>query len=94
VNGVTGPLRRCLGCDAVEPIGAHEPIWPRPLGWRCVSCGRVVGQSDGIGIGREFTLNPRVNSLFTAILRREIRMTLAGMNWPAGGSRVVVRRAI
>jgi hypothetical protein len=35
-------------------------------------------------------LNPRVNSLFTAILRGEIRMTLAGLNWPAGGSRVMV----
>jgi SAM-dependent methyltransferase len=48
VNGVTGPLRRCLGCDAVEPVGAYELIWP--LGWRCVSCGRVVEQSEGIAM--------------------------------------------
>lgn len=48
MNGVTGPLRRCLGCDAVEPVGVREPIWP--LGWRCGSCGRVVGQSDGIAM--------------------------------------------
>jgi hypothetical protein len=42
----------------------------------------------------EFELNPRVNSLFTAILRAEVRMTLAGIRWPAGGSRVVVGRAV
>jgi hypothetical protein len=51
-----------------------------------------VNRDDGIG--REFMLNPRVNSLFTAILRGEIRMTLAGLNWPAGGSRFVVGRAV
>ena len=45
-------------------------------------------------VNREFSLNPRVNSLFTAILRGEIRMTLAGLNWPAGGSRFVVGRAV
>jgi SAM-dependent methyltransferase len=43
---------------------------------------------------REFTLNRRVNDLFIAILRAEIRMTLAGWNWPAGGSRIVVGRAV
>lgn len=53
---------------------------------------RASEQDDGIG--REFMLNPRVNSLFTAILRGEIRMTLAGLNWPAGGSRFVVGRAV
>jgi SAM-dependent methyltransferase len=43
---------------------------------------------------REFRLNPHVNNLFTAILRAEIRRTLAGWRWPAGGSRVVVARAV
>jgi SAM-dependent methyltransferase len=47
-NGVSGPLRRCLGCGAVEPVAAHEPIWP--LGWQCVSCGSIVRQSDGIAM--------------------------------------------
>jgi SAM-dependent methyltransferase len=42
----------------------------------------------------EFKLNRHVNSLFTTVLRAEVRMTLAGMNWPAGGSRVVVGRAV
>jgi SAM-dependent methyltransferase len=45
-------------------------------------------------IHREFKLNPRVNRLFTAILGIEVRMTLAGWKWPAGGSRVVVGRAV
>jgi hypothetical protein len=39
-------------------------------------------------------LNRHVNSVLTAILRMEIRMTLAGMKWLAGGSRVVVGRAV
>ncbi len=42
----------------------------------------------------EFRLNRHVNNFFTAILRMEVRMTLAGMKWPAGGSRVVVGRAV
>jgi hypothetical protein len=42
----------------------------------------------------EFRLNPAVNRLFLEILRAEVRMTLAGVRWPAGGSRVVVGRAV
>jgi SAM-dependent methyltransferase len=42
----------------------------------------------------EFRLNPSVNRLLLKILRVEVRMTLAGMRWPVGGSRVVVGRAI
>lgn len=43
---------------------------------------------------REFRLNRHLNRLFTAILRVEIRATLAGVTWPAGGSRIVVARAV
>jgi SAM-dependent methyltransferase len=42
---------------------------------------------------REFKLNPLVNRAFTAVLRAEVRMTLAGVRWPAGGSRIAVGRA-
>jgi hypothetical protein len=42
----------------------------------------------------EFRLSPWVNRLFTNVLRAEIRTTLAGMRWPAGGSRIVVGRAV
>jgi SAM-dependent methyltransferase len=52
------------------------------------------GKTDNDDIDREFTLSPGVNSLLIAVLRAEIRMTLAGLNWPAGGSRIVVGRAI
>ena len=45
-------------------------------------------------VRREFTLNRHVNDMFTAILRAEIRLTLAGWRWPAGGSRIVVGRAV
>jgi SAM-dependent methyltransferase len=43
---------------------------------------------------REFKLNYRINNAFTAVLRAEVRMTLAGWRWPAGGSRIVVGRAV
>jgi SAM-dependent methyltransferase len=42
----------------------------------------------------EFRLNRPANNILLAILRAEIRMTLAGWSWPAGGSRVVVGRAV
>ncbi|MCK1341048.1 class I SAM-dependent methyltransferase [Bradyrhizobium sp. 38] len=45
-------------------------------------------------VEREFTLDPRVNGIFSAILRAEVTMTLAGLRWPVGGSRVVVGRAV
>jgi SAM-dependent methyltransferase len=50
------------------------------------------GQDDDVF--REFRLNRHVNNVLTVILRTEVRMTLAGMKWPAGGSRVVVGRAV
>lgn len=42
----------------------------------------------------EFTPGPAINGLFKGILRAEVKLTLAGMRWPAGGSRVVVGRAV
>jgi hypothetical protein len=54
--------------------------------------GRVGGaQDDGF---REFKLNPRVNDAFISVLRAEIGLTLSGWRWPAGGSRIVVARAV
>ena len=45
-------------------------------------------------IEREFKLRPSVNAVLTTILRAEVRLTLAGLRWPAGGSRLVVARAV
>jgi hypothetical protein len=42
--------------------------------------------------GREFAIAPMTNRMLAAILRAEVRATLAGMRWPVGGSRVVVAR--
>ncbi|OAF01338.1 methyltransferase type 12 [Bradyrhizobium centrolobii] len=55
---------------------------------------RGRGTQTNEQVEREFTLDPRINGLFMAILRAEVRLTLAGLRWPAGGSRVVVGRAI
>jgi SAM-dependent methyltransferase len=46
MNSKSIPKRRCLACNAVEPIGTDEPVWP--LGWRCPICGHVVAQAEGI----------------------------------------------
>lgn len=59
-----------------------------------VSRFRGRGKDNNDSIDNEFTSNPVVNQLFTAILRGEVRLALAGTNWPAGGSRVVVGRAV
>jgi SAM-dependent methyltransferase len=60
-----------------------------------MAASRLRGWSrDNADIDRELTINPHTNALLIAILRAEVRMTLAGLNWPAGGSRVVVGRAI
>jgi SAM-dependent methyltransferase len=42
----------------------------------------------------EFELNPAINRILLETLRAEVRMTLAGFRWPAGGSRIVVGRAV
>jgi len=52
------------------------------------------GKDNNEEIEREFTLDPRINGPLTAILRAEVRLTLAGLRWPAGGSRVAVARAV
>ncbi len=53
-----------------------------------------VGKKRNEDIFHEFRLNALVNRLFTIVERLEVRMTLAGVRWPVGGSRVVVGRAI
>jgi SAM-dependent methyltransferase len=42
----------------------------------------------------EFQLNPALNQVLLAALRAEVSLTLAGFRWPAGGSRIVVGRAV
>jgi hypothetical protein len=55
---------------------------------------RGRGKETDDDVSREFTLNRHLNNIFTAVLRAEVRMTLAGWRWPAGGSRIVVGRAV
>jgi SAM-dependent methyltransferase len=61
-----------------------------------MAASRLMGRSkeQDHDVMREFKLNRHVNRVFIAILRAEIRMTLAGWRWPAGGSRIVVARAL
>lgn len=41
---------------------------------------------------REFNAAPPVNALLRGVLEAEVSLTLAGLHWPAGGSRIVVGR--
>jgi hypothetical protein len=40
--------RRCLICNAIEPIASNEPVWP--LGWQCHTCDQVIAQTQGISM--------------------------------------------
>ena len=42
----------------------------------------------------EFNLNSTVNKMLLKVLQSEVAMTLSGVRWAAGGSRVVVAQAI
>jgi SAM-dependent methyltransferase len=53
----------------------------------------LPAKRDG-DVFNEFKINPRVNRVLTSLLRAEIRLTLAGMHWPFGGSRMVAARAV
>ena len=55
---------------------------------------RATSADADANIEREFALGPRANSVLSAVLRAEVRLTLAGLRWPVGGSRVVVARAV
>lgn len=48
MSTVSGPARRCLVCDAMEPVSADQLVWP--LGWRCPACSAAVDQRDGIAM--------------------------------------------
>lgn len=46
------------------------------------------------GEAYEFRLNATVNQILLKVMQSEVAVTLAGVRWPAGGSRVVVARAV
>jgi SAM-dependent methyltransferase len=50
--------------------------------------------SGDADVERETSVAPATNAVLKAILRAEVRLTLAGLRWPIGGSRVVVARAV
>ena len=82
-------LRRC-GFDIVFSTSFTALLLPLMAASRLKTrLGRAKKQPS-----IEFAIAPRINEILIAILRMEIRMTLAGFNWSAGGSRIVVGRAI
>jgi SAM-dependent methyltransferase len=55
---------------------------------------RVIPGRADCDIEHEIAPGPWLNGALTTILRAEVRLTLAGLRWPIGGSRVVVARAV
>jgi SAM-dependent methyltransferase len=94
MNDMAIPRRRCLACDAVEPIAANEPVWP--LGWQCPACGFVVAQGEGIpmfapeladtisGFDPKFfdTLSELEAKYFWFVTRNELIVGLANKYFP------------
>ncbi len=63
-------------------------LLPMMLASRAAKRGSDVDQLSS----REFAVAPTVNRVLRAVLEAEVRMSLAGIRWPVGGSRVVVGR--
>lgn len=55
---------------------------------------RVSPGRDDADVDREFRVAGKLNQIFTALTRAEVRLTLAGVRWPFGGSRIVAARAV
>jgi SAM-dependent methyltransferase len=71
------------------PLMTASRLWARTR-----AKGSSADPSTRAEIERELSLSPWINRALTAILRGEVRFTLAGLRWPLGGSRVVVARAV
>jgi SAM-dependent methyltransferase len=87
-----GELEQKLRCSGFEILFSSSFMILLLPAMMASRLGGIRKKTDD-DIFHEFRLNPLVNRLFTAILRAEVRMTLSGVNWPVGGSRVVVARA-
>jgi SAM-dependent methyltransferase len=45
-------------------------------------------------VSREFEIGRGANRVMTALLRAEVHLTLAGMRWPFGGTRIIAAREV
>lgn len=55
---------------------------------------RILPADHDAEVYNELKISPRANRVLTLLLRAEARLTLAGMRWPFGGSRIVAARAV
>lgn len=55
---------------------------------------RLIPAKDQADINREFEIAPALNAAMTWLLRAEIALTLRGLRWPVGGSRILVAKAM
>jgi SAM-dependent methyltransferase len=55
---------------------------------------RARPQHADAAVSREISFSGRLNRALTGLLRLEVRLTVNGVRWPFGGSRVIVARAM
>lgn len=88
-----GELEAKLGRNAYEVLFSSSFL-ALLLPLMAVSRLKARASSDSADVDREFMVGSKANAILKAFLRAEVRLTLAGLRWPIGGSRVVVARAV
>jgi SAM-dependent methyltransferase len=79
-------LRRC-GFEVIFSSSFNSLLLP------LIAASRLIGREREEDV-YEFSVPPVIARVLLATLRAEVWMTLKGAGWPAGGSRVVVARAV
>ena len=82
-----GKLRAC-GFDVLFSTSYTALLLPFMVAARLVRS-RTARKGQ---VEREFDLSPSLNAGFRHVLEAEVSLTLKGLSWPAGGSRMVVAR--
>jgi SAM-dependent methyltransferase len=83
---------RAAGFDILFSTSYNAALLPVMILNRLARSRRPATQHEQRSPEQEMNLPPAINSVFRAILEAEVTLTLRGVSWPAGGSRVVVAR--
>lgn len=90
---VRGELEKKMSSNGFEPIFSTS-YTSLLLPLMMLNRRKAQTNAERDEIMREMHLPKLLNSILTTISRIEVTVTLAGMRWPVGGSRVVVARAV
>jgi SAM-dependent methyltransferase len=90
VGELEGKLQR-TGFEVVFSSSYTVVLLPLMTASRLIA--RARPQQAGAVINREISVDGALNRVLTALLRSEVRLTLSGVRWSFGGSRIVAARA-